>query len=97
MSSRAGSSESSFPGKGGLHNKAGKDQGTGFPRLAAGHCSVVITEANGLQHTDKCPLVHLVAVKKSPDKVMSPEGSDSQGFAHKASQEEGGTSLGITG
>lgn len=24
-------------------------------------------------------LVHLVVVKKSPDKVMSPEGSDSQG------------------
>ena len=95
MSSRAGSSESSFPGKGGLHNKAGKDQGTGFPRLAAGRFSVVITAANGLQHTDKCPLVHSVSVKKSPHKAMSPEGSDSQGFAQ--SQEEGGTSPGTMG
>lgn len=64
----------------------------GFPRLAAGHCSVVIIAANGLQHTDKCPLVNLVVVKKSPNKARSPEGSDSQGFAQR--QEEGGTSLG---
>lgn len=35
MSSWAGSSESSFPGKGGLHNKAGKDQGMGFPPLGS--------------------------------------------------------------
>lgn len=95
MSSRAGSSESSFPGKGGLHNKAGKDQGTGFPQLTAGHCSVVITAANGLQHTDKCPLVHLVVVKKSPDKATSLEGSDSQDFAQR--QENRGTSPGTTG
>jgi len=95
MSSWAGSSESSFPGRGGLHNKAGEDQGTGFPRLAAGHCSVVITVANGLQHTDKCPLVHSVGVKKSPNKARSPERRDSQGFALR--QEEGGTSPGTVG
>lgn len=45
-----------LPRQKGLHNKAGKDQGMGFPGLAAGHCSVVITGANGLQHTDKCVL-----------------------------------------
>ena len=80
--------KSSFPGKGGLYNKAGKDQDLGFPQLAAGHCSVVITVANGLQHTVKCPLVHSVAVKKSPNKATSPEGSDSQALLRARRREE---------
>lgn len=50
---------------------------------------MVIIVANGLQHTNKCPSVHLVAIKEPPDKVKSPEGSDSHGFAQR--QDEGGS------
>lgn len=89
MSSRAGSSEGSLPCKRGKHNKAAKDQGRGFLWLTAGCCAVVIIVANGLQHTNKCPSVLLVARKEPPDKVRNPEGSDSHGFARR--QDEGGS------
>lgn len=73
MSSRAGSSEGSLPCKRGKHNKAAKDQGRGFLWLTAGCCAVVIIVANGLQHTNKCPSVLLVARKEPPDKVTQRE------------------------